>query len=121
MGENKIQRDECSAVIQQICLDGSCMTDKAALHSYLRERMELPDYYGDNFDALYDVLTGIGSPTKIVLENTGYLAEQDWFGRQVFRVFREAAGDNEYLDLIEVTGTYSDFTSEKLTEEGEEE
>ena len=115
MGENKILRDEYSAVIQQICLDGSCMTDKAALHSYLRERMELPDYYGDNFDALYDVLTDICAPMKIVLKNTGYLAEQGGFGRRVLRVFREAAEDNCHLELIEAAGEYSGCTSDEST------
>lgn len=35
------------------------------LHSALRTLLELPDYYGNNFDALYDCLTEIGVPTRL--------------------------------------------------------
>ena len=29
------------------------------LHKYLRTELELPDYYGENLDALYDCLTEV--------------------------------------------------------------
>ena len=31
--------------------------DKKALHSFLKEKLGFPDYYGNNLDALYDVLS----------------------------------------------------------------
>ena len=31
------------------------------LHKYLRAELELPDYYGENLDALYDCLTEVAS------------------------------------------------------------
>ena len=40
-----------------IKLDGSLMIDRDALHDYLKLRLDLPDYYGKNLDALYDILT----------------------------------------------------------------
>ena len=32
------------------------------LHKYLRAELELPDYYGENLDALYDCLTEVCEP-----------------------------------------------------------
>ena len=40
-------------------------TDNDSLHNALKEGLSLPDYYGKNLDALYDVLTEIGEPTAI--------------------------------------------------------
>ena len=37
-------------------LDASKMTDKAASHAYLKEVLNLPEYYGNNLDALHDCL-----------------------------------------------------------------
>ena len=38
---------------------------KKELHEILREVLPLPDYYGNNLDALYDVLTEQGEPWDI--------------------------------------------------------
>ena len=41
-----------------ICLlDGRQIADRSGLHDLLVEKLELPDYYGRNLDALYDLLT----------------------------------------------------------------
>ncbi len=38
-------------------LDFKDIQNKTQLHKYLKEKLELPDYYGNNLDALYDCLT----------------------------------------------------------------
>lgn len=40
---------------------------KEDMHEYLKQRFKFPDYYGANWDALYDVLTELGYPTKVIL------------------------------------------------------
>lgn len=81
-------------------LDGAAMTDERALHEYLKAQLELPEYYGKNLDALYDLLTDITSDTRIILENEGVLSERlGWYGRQLLRVFRDASEDNRYLTV----------------------
>ncbi|MCT4575529.1 MAG: barstar family protein [Firmicutes bacterium] len=42
----------------QVVIDGSKFNDKEQFHSYIKELMDLPDYYGGNLDALWDCLTG---------------------------------------------------------------
>jgi len=40
-------------------LDGNRCRTEAALHSEISEVLRFPDYYGRNFDALYDCLTDL--------------------------------------------------------------
>ncbi len=37
------------------------------MQEYLKKKMDFPDYYGKNLDALYDCLTDISGPTAVVL------------------------------------------------------
>ena len=53
-----------------VLLDGTLMTDRAAVHAHLKEALALPDYYGRNLDALYDLLTEPCEPTVITLKNS---------------------------------------------------
>ena len=39
-------------------LDGSKMDSIQNTHIHLKESMELPEYYGENLDAMYDLMTG---------------------------------------------------------------
>jgi len=47
-------------------IDLGSAPDSAALHKALRAQLPLPDYYGDNLDAFYDVLTEFGSKWTLV-------------------------------------------------------
>lgn len=58
-----------------VVLDGRKMTNKITLHRYLKEKCNFPEYYGNNLDALYDVLTDREEPLKIRLENAAELKE----------------------------------------------
>ena len=50
-----------------IVLDGRKMTDRESTHLYLQKKLNLPDYYGKNLDALYDCLTETGTPVQIIV------------------------------------------------------
>lgn len=43
--------------MEKIHLDGRMFTSKNALHKTLKNKLDLPDYYGENADALWDCLT----------------------------------------------------------------
>lgn len=79
-------------------LDGSAMTDRAAAHAHLAERLELPVYYGRNLDALYDALTEIGTETEIVLNDPGAVVELiGKYGEALLATMQEAAEENPML------------------------
>jgi ribonuclease inhibitor len=46
-------------------LDCREMTDRVTAHQYLKEKLDLPDHYGNNLDALYDILTERSAPMTI--------------------------------------------------------
>ena len=48
-------------------LKGSLMKDRAALHDLLKTQLQLPEYYGRNLDALFDLLTERKEATEIVV------------------------------------------------------
>ena len=55
-------------------------------HDYLKDVLDLPDYYGKNRDALYDCLTDM-SDTRFVFTNIEY---SNKFTKDIYIVFHEA-------------------------------
>ena len=78
---------------------------KEQLHEYLQEKLEFPDYYGRNLDALYECLTDICEPTAIGLffSYTDY-DEEDHdlvsYLEKVKIVFLDAEEDNKWLAVF---------------------
>lgn len=85
--------------MKQIILDGMKMHDEAGTQKYLKKAFSAPAYYGGNLDALYDVLTAITAPTRVVFLNES--AAQSQIGRYanaLIAVLRDAAKANEFLE-----------------------
>ena len=81
-----------------VILNGKAMTDRPRAHSHLTERLELPAWYGRNLDALYDVLTGIGEDTELILENpTAVIENLGKYGEALLSTMQEAADENPHL------------------------
>ena len=78
-------------------LDGTLMTTREELHDHLAEQLRLPEHYGRNLDALFDLLTEISEPVTICLINSDAL---DKYGVQVLRVLRDAAAENSCLTVL---------------------
>lgn len=84
-----------------IILEGRAMTDRVSTHSHLLERLELPEYYGRNLDALYDVLTDMASPVQITLRDPAAVTEQlGRYGEALLSTMQEAAENNPNLTFI---------------------
>ena len=39
------------------------------LHEVLRRELSFPEWYGHNLDALHDLLTAIGEPTRLIMKD----------------------------------------------------
>lgn len=72
------------------------LTDRAKAHPYLARLLPLPDYYGNNLDALYDCLMDMG-PRTVVLLGTDALS--GGYGARVLQAFTDAARENPGLRL----------------------
>ncbi len=83
-----------------IILDGKAMVDRPSAHAHLAERLDLPSYYGRNLDALYDMLTEIGTDTEIILEDPAAVAEHmGRYGEALLSTMQEAAEENPRLTI----------------------
>ena len=73
-----------------IILDGRNMQDRAQTHAELRRKLALPDYYGDNLDALNDCLGELRERPLVVIEGAGeFLESCGGFAAGLLRVFSD--------------------------------
>ena len=84
----------------RIELDCRQMTDKQTAHAYLKQMLSLPDYYGKNLDALYDVLTERGEEMELVVYHWLELKSQlGDYGVSLLETLREASEENPKLEV----------------------
>ena len=86
--------------MKEVRLNGAKMTDKKTTHAYLKSELELPDYYGNNLDALWDCLTTDFSLKYISICNADILIDNlGAFGEAIIRLFKDAAKENDCLQV----------------------
>lgn len=74
-----------------IHLNFSAMKTRKELHQYLKEKLGLPDYYGENLDALYDMLTEAKEKRAIRVEGLAACNEKmQGYGDKILRVLKDA-------------------------------
>ncbi len=82
-----------------VFLDGAQMTDKDRAHAHIACAFGFPEWYGNNLDALWDMLT-TWPETDISFGNAHHvpvlLGE---YGDALIDTFREAADENPRLQL----------------------
>lgn len=85
---------------KKITLNGRKFTGKAAAYRYLKRRLSLPGYFGNNLDALHDCLTENGTPRELIIKNPDkisyYLGE---YGESMIQVFLDSAEENRALTV----------------------
>ena len=85
-------------MMAQLHLEG--LTDRAALHDLLIGALNLPDYYGRNLDALYDILTERGEQTILwVYPDAEADARLGGYLTALLRTLQDAAAENPALSL----------------------
>ncbi len=77
-----------------------------AMHEKIKKELHFPEYYGNNLDALYDMLTALTEDTIITLK-----ISEDSYAKRVKMLLQDAAAKNSRLQIIE--------KKEKLSEEKE--
>ena len=85
---------------KRLTLNARRMTSREQAHAHLKERLRLPDWYGNNLDALNDCLGEICAPTQIIVRFAPML-EQNLgdYGVKIIRVLEQAAQENKNLKV----------------------
>ena len=81
-----------------VVLDGQYLSDRLTAHDYLKEQLQLPNYYGKNLDALYDLLTERGVTTEIQLIHSSQLND---CGRRIINTIMDCAKNNPAITFQE--------------------
>lgn len=77
--------------MREIQLDGRAMDTRAALHRHLREALDLPEYYGNNLDALSDCLGEMRDVEVLLRYSQAMLNNLGAYGQRVIDVFCDQA------------------------------
>lgn len=80
-------------------LDGELMKNQKKLHKYLRKTLNLPVFYKDDLNSLYECLSKyIKKETKVYLINRNTLENNlEAYGKLLVEVLEKAAKANELL------------------------
>ena len=86
--------------MRKIILDLREITSSEDIQAYLAEKLEFPEYYGMNLDALHDCLTDIDEPTCLgIFEPYGDHPVVDYL-RRLRMVIRDSEAENDNLGVI---------------------
>lgn len=86
--------------MKEIILDGKEMTSKVDAYEYISKQMGFPKYFGNNLDALYDVLSVWSEKTNITIINCNYFYEGlGEYALRVIDVFKEVEEENSNILL----------------------
>ena len=85
-------------MVKKYIIDCKELCERRAAHLYLKEALELPEYYGKNLDALYDCLTE-KEECMILLKGSDGLYEAGGYGVRILKVMINAAIANPLLKL----------------------
>ena len=82
--------------MKYISLDLRNKMTRAKIHEVLKVMLEFPEYYGNNYNALYDELTSVQEKVEIeVIINEADLKKWE----TLRRVLADAANDNKHIVL----------------------
>ena len=76
-------------------LDAARMQERKETHEYLKKELNLPDYYSENLDALYDCITDMDRPT-IEIHNLNAETEEGYV-KKVLRILDVA---HAYIEIV---------------------
>lgn len=84
----------------KVILDGKRMKTKETVHLYIKNVLNSKEYYGNNLDALYDVLSTYNQPIEIILINEDILMENlGDYGKSLVKLFEDVEEENANIEF----------------------
>lgn len=83
--------------MEKIILDGAKMTEKTAAHEHIAEMMGFPAWYGNNLDALWDMLSERDEADIELVNAAAMLGTLETYGCRLLSCFFDAAAENSRI------------------------
>lgn len=84
----------------ELQLDGREFVDRQLLHAAIARQLHLPDYYGENLDALWDILSSWNEPLTIIIHNpTRFVEQLGGYGESVLQLLQDAEEENSMISV----------------------
>jgi ribonuclease inhibitor len=85
----------------KITINGLEMVSKQQVHNLLARELQLPDYYGQNLDALWDVMITYRSPLTIQMNHTKqFIHNLDVYGDALIQLLTDLEASNNNIKII---------------------
>ena len=83
--------------MKEIIIEGALIASREELHKVFKEALDLPEHYGKNLDALWDMLTGdIDLPIRIIWRDYNTTEENiGSYAKKTLEVIKRAAETQE--------------------------
>ncbi len=86
--------------MKELIIDGKNIHNKEIFYMYIRRQLDSCEYYGDNLDALWDVLSTYDKHITIRFINKELLIENlADYGQSIINVFQDGAEENHNISL----------------------
>lgn len=83
-------------------IDGKQIENREMLHQTLKEALDFPDWYGNNLDAMYDLLTDMQEEVTIELRDQEQLESHlGAYAKAFLRALEDAASEQKMIHIIE--------------------
>lgn len=87
--------------MKTLIIDGKLMKSKDSLYLHLKRVLALPNYFGNNLDALWDVLTEEDELTEIVFINTDQVKKHlGQYGVQLINLLEKLERQNKNYRVL---------------------
>jgi len=81
--------------MKTLIIDGRRCKTKELTFAYLSKKIDFPPYFGNNLDALHDVLISYREPLHFQIRYSSSIEKNlGVWGKNLLRVFQDAAGEN---------------------------
>lgn len=87
--------------MKKIMINSADLIDQETTHAILKETLQLPEYYGNNLDALWDLLSTNTSRQMIIIQNPHLMSQQlGKYGVKLLKLFIRLKRVNKNITLV---------------------
>ena len=92
-------------LIRRVVLTGDNIGSRESMASFMKEALQLPDYFGGNLDALSDLLSEVTEETVFEIEESelAFIPEEG-YAAKTLKVLDRAAEENPHIHLYLTDG-----------------